>query len=236
MRRSLGWNCSRDWPRPIPPPSAPPRRRRSRAGQRLAGTVPARQSQWPGAHAANQGHRASRRHTCPGRRRRGGGCEPAPKIGRRNVMIVDVLRNDFGRVCRPGSISVPPSGRPRRCRPCAPGFGGAGRARPGSLAANLLEACWPGGSITGAPKIRASEIIDELESRSVAAPIAAAYLPWASTRADRQPGDPHGATPTGVGHLHVGAGIVAESDADLEYAETCHKARGVLQALGALAD
>ena len=158
----------------------------------------------------------------------------SPKDRAENVMIVDVLRNDFGRVCRPGSISVPAlwqtEALPTVWQLVSEVRGELG---PGISAAGLLEACWPGGSITGAPKIRASEIIDELEPVRRGAYCGSVFAlgfdggltaSLAIRTVQRR---------QGVGHLHVGAGIVAESDADLEYAETRHKARGVLQALGA---
>jgi len=157
----------------------------------------------------------------------------SPKDRAENVMIVDVLRNDFGRVCRPGSISVPAlwqtEALPTVWQLVSEVRGELG---PGVSAANLLEACWPGGSITGAPKIRASEIIDELEPVRRGAYCGSVFAlgfdggltaSLAIRTVQRQ---------QSVGHLHVGAGIVSESDADLEFAETRHKARGVLQALG----
>ena len=162
------------------------------------------------------------------------GLRASPKDRAENVMIVDVLRNDFGRVCRPGSISVPAlwqtEALPTVWQLVSEVRGELG---PGVSAANLLEACWPGGSITGAPKIRASEIIDELEPVRRGAYCGSVFAlgfdgGLTASLTIRTVQRRHG-----VGHLHVGAGIVAESDADLEYAETQHKARGVLEALGA---
>ena len=81
-----------------------------------------------------------------------------------NVMIVDLLRNDLSRVCRDGSIEVPVL---CELEPFATVFHlvstVTGVLRPGCGALDLLAACFPGGSITGAPKIRAMEIITELE-------------------------------------------------------------------------
>lgn len=161
----------------------------------------------------------------------------SPKDRAENVMIVDVLRNDFGRVCRPGSISVPAlwqtEALPTVWQLVSEVRGALG---PGVSAAKLLEACWPGGSITGAPKIRASEIIDELEpvrrGAYCGSVFALGYDGGLSASLAIRTVQRHG----GLGHLHVGAGIVAESNADLEYAETQHKARGVLQALGVSED
>lgn len=156
----------------------------------------------------------------------------SPKDRAENVMIVDVLRNDFGRVCRPGSIRVPAlwqtEALPTVWQLVSEVRGELG---PGVSAARLLEACWPGGSITGAPKIRASEIIDELEPVRRGAYCGSIFTLGFDGRLTASLAIRTVQRRQGVGHLHVGAGIVAESDADLEYAETQHKARGVLQAL-----
>lgn len=151
-----------------------------------------------------------------------------------NTMIVDVLRNDLGRVCRPGSVRVP-----RLCRlertPSVQHLVSTviGRLAPGRDALDLLAAAFPGGSITGAPKIRAMELVEELEPVR-RGPYTGA-LGWLG---------PDGAMGTSilirtfVVHgdrltLHVGGGITWRSDPADEWAETVTKARGPLAALGA---
>jgi para-aminobenzoate synthetase component 1 len=88
----------------------------------------------------------------------------SPKDRAENVMIVDLLRNDLGRVCVPGSVQVPqlvglesyPQVHHLTSVVC-------GQLRPGHTWVDLLQACWPGGSITGAPKLRACQRLSELE-------------------------------------------------------------------------
>jgi para-aminobenzoate synthetase component 1 len=81
-----------------------------------------------------------------------------------NVMIVDLLRNDLGRVCQPGSVQVPQLVGLESYRQVHHLTSVVrGRLRAGLGAADLLRACWPGGSITGAPKIRACQRLGELE-------------------------------------------------------------------------
>jgi para-aminobenzoate synthetase component 1 len=151
-----------------------------------------------------------------------------------NVMIVDVLRNDLGRVCRPGSVRVPRLCRLERTAAVQHLVSTVtGRLAPGHDAFDLLAAAFPGGSITGAPKIRAMEILEELEPVR-RGPYTGA-LGWVG---------PDGAMQMSIlirtfvadGRrmtLHVGGGITWRSDPADEWAETVAKAAGPLRAIGA---
>ena len=148
------------------------------------------------------------------------------------LMIVDLARNDLGRVCAYGSVRVPELRRleahPTVWHTVATV---AGRLRPGVTAGQLLRAAFPGGSVTGAPKVRAMEIIEELEGvrRGVYCG-ALGYLSFDGhadlnivirtlvCRGDRV-------------YFHAGGGIVADSDPAAEYEETLVKAAALLQAV-----
>ena len=150
-----------------------------------------------------------------------------------NVMIVDVLRNDLGRVCRPGSVRVPRLCRLERTAAVQHLVSTVtGRLSPGRDAFDLLAAAFPGGSITGAPKIRAMAILDGLEPIG-RGPYSGA-LGWLG---------PDGAMRTSILirtfvadgtrlSLHVGGGITWHSDPAAEWEETVAKARGPLGAIG----
>jgi para-aminobenzoate synthetase component 1 len=152
-----------------------------------------------------------------------------------NVMIVDVLRNDLGRVCRPGSVRVPRLCRLERTAAVQHLVSTVtGDLGPGNDVFDLLAASFPGGSITGAPKIRAMEILEGLEPVR-RGPYTGA-LGWIG---------PDGAMQTSIlirtfvadGRrltLHVGGGITWKSVPAAEWAETVVKARGPLGAIGGL--
>ena len=150
-----------------------------------------------------------------------------------NVMIVDVLRNDLGRVCRSGSVRVPRLCRLERTAAVQHLVSTVtGVLAPGRDPFDLLAAAFPGGSITGAPKIRAMEILETLEPVR-RGPYTGA-LGWIG---------PDGAMQTSIlirtfvadGErltLHVGGGITYRSDPAEEWDETVAKARGPLSAIG----
>ena len=150
-----------------------------------------------------------------------------------NVMIVDVLRNDLGRVCTPGSVRVPRLCRLERTAAVQHLVSTVtGRLAPDRDAFDLLAASFPGGSITGAPKIRAMEILEELEP--VRRGPYTGSLGWIG---------PDGAMQTSIlirtfvadGErlsLHVGGGITWQSEPAAEWDETVAKARGPLSAVG----
>ncbi len=158
--------------------------------------------------------------------------EASEKDRAENVMIVDLLRNDLSRVCRDGSVEVPELCAVERFATVMHLVSTVtGRLREGMTAIDLLAACFPGGSITGAPKIRAMQIIAELEATR-RGPYCGAigYLGF------------DGALDTSVAirtyairgrrvTFQVGGGIVADSTPSAEYEETLAKARALFAAL-----
>ena len=150
-----------------------------------------------------------------------------------NVMIVDLLRNDIGQVCRIGSVEVPSLFAVEQ-HPTVLHLVSTitGDLLPSTDAVGLLKACFPGGSVTGAPKVRAMEIIEELEP--VRRGVYCGAIGYISFSGDM------GTSITirtlvlthGEAYLQVGGGIVADSDPESEYQETLHKARGLRLALG----
>jgi para-aminobenzoate synthetase component I len=149
-----------------------------------------------------------------------------------NVMIVDLLRNDLGRVCAYGSVRVE-----ALCRLESYEYVHhlvsevRGRLRDGLGPTDLLRAAFPGGSVTGAPKIRAMEIIAELE-KTTRGPYCGS-LGFVGFDASMDTNLLIRTFVYGKGWVHfsVGGGIVADSLPETEYAETWHKAEGMLRAL-----
>jgi para-aminobenzoate synthetase component 1 len=158
--------------------------------------------------------------------------QTSPKERAELVMITDLLRSDLGRFCEFGSVQVPELAQLERYAQVQHLVSAVeGRLRADVTHFAALASAFPGGSITGAPKFRAMQIIDELE------PIARGpycgchgYLGFnresqlsisIRTALHRE----------ATAYFHVGAGIVADSDPAAEYEETLAKARGFLAAL-----
>lgn len=156
----------------------------------------------------------------------------AEKDRAENLMIVDLLRNDIGRVAEPGSVSVPQLFEVEAF-PAVYHLVSTvrGRLPVGTENSDLLRACFPGGSITGAPKIRAMEIIDELEPhRRNAWCGSIGYLSRCGTM------DTNITIRTLIAeqqklYCTAGGGIVADSVMEDEYQETLHKLQRILPAL-----
>jgi len=147
-----------------------------------------------------------------------------------NVMIVDLMRNDLGRVCRPGSIEV--SGLFELESHASVHHlvsTVTGRLREGVTAVDLLAACLPGGSITGAPKRRAMEIIDELEPARRGVYCGAIGYLSDDGRMDTNIAIRTAVCQAGEISYWAGGGLVADSEADAEFEETLHKARPFLE-------
>ncbi len=149
-----------------------------------------------------------------------------------NVMIVDLERNDLGRVCQYGTVKVTELAI-LETFPTVFHLTSTvtGKLRPEKNRIDLLKATFPGGSITGAPKVRAMEIIDELEpTRRSVYTGAIGYLSFGNNL------DLNIVIRTfiikgGKAYFQVGGGIIYDSDAEAEYKETLDKAKALIQAL-----
>jgi aminodeoxychorismate synthase component I len=152
-----------------------------------------------------------------------------------NVMIVDLVRNDFGRVCEYRTVEVPDF---LAIEPYATVFQMVstvrGRLAEGRDRFDLIRACFPGGSMTGAPKIEAMKIIDRLEpvARGIYSG-AIGYLDFSGAM-DLSMVIRTILVKGGRCYFHVGGGIVADSDPKEEYHETLAKARASIEAIGSL--
>jgi len=157
----------------------------------------------------------------------------SPKERGELLMITDLLRNDLGQIAQIGSVEVPELLRLQSFSHVHHLFSTiTARLRDDIGPAATLHACFPGGSITGAPKFRARQIISELEpvprgiytgTQGFISPNGLAHFNIAIRTAVLGP--------DGLS-FHVGAGIVADSDPDREYEETLHKGQGLAEALG----
>jgi para-aminobenzoate synthetase component 1 len=147
-------------------------------------------------------------------------------------MIVDLLRNDLGRVCRFGSVRAEKVCRLESYRYVHHLVSEVrGWLAEGTTPLDLLRAAFPGGSVTGAPKIRAMEIIAELEP--VARGPYCGALGYLGFDGSMDSSILIRTLTMGKGwaQLPVGGGIVADSVPEQEYAETWDKAQGLIQAI-----
>jgi anthranilate synthase component 1 len=154
-----------------------------------------------------------------------------PKERAEHVMLIDLARNDIGRIAETGSVKVTEAfGIERYSHVMHIVSNVEGRLKPGLTALDVLKASFPAGTLSGAPKIRAMEIIDELEptERGIYGG-AVGYLSFAGDM------DVAIAIRTGVVkdntlYVQAGAGVVADSVPEAEWKETEAKARAVLRA------
>jgi anthranilate synthase component 1 len=155
-----------------------------------------------------------------------------PKERAEHVMLVDLGRNDLGRVCEYGSVHVPELLATERYSHVMHIVSHVtGQLREGVNAYDLLRATFPAGTVSGAPKVRAMEIIEELEGvRRGPYAGAVGYFGFQGNidtciaiRTIVMRGD--------IAYLQAGAGIVADSDPTREYEETLHKARALGRAI-----
>jgi para-aminobenzoate synthetase component 1 len=149
-----------------------------------------------------------------------------------NVMIVDLLRNDLSKVCRADGVRVP-----QLCGLESYEYvqhlvsSVEGRLREGCDALDAFEAAFPGGSITGAPKIRAMEIIAELEPHARGAYCGSLAYVGFDGSLDASILIRTVTAAGGWWQAPVGGGVTSRSDPQHEYEETWHKAEGLLRAL-----
>ena len=175
----------------------------------------------PGAAAPDRRHPPARRDAGGGRRARRRAAR-RPKERAEHVMLVDLGRNDLGRVCEPGTVEVVDFMTRRALQPRhAHRLDRRRRGRAGARRAfDVLAACFPAGTLSGAPKVRAMEIIEELEPTrrglyggASATSTSPATSTWRSRSAPR-------CCATASRTSQAGAGLVADSDPAAEDAET----------------
>jgi para-aminobenzoate synthetase component 1 len=149
-----------------------------------------------------------------------------------NVMIVDLLRNDLSRVCRAGTVRVPDLFALEQ-HPTVHHLVSTvvGELEPDADAVALLQAAFPGGSITGAPKVRAMEIIAELEPTRRGVYCGSVGYISTSGAMDTSIVIRTYVALEGQVYFQAGGGIVADSDPELEYRETLDKARALIDTL-----
>jgi anthranilate synthase component 1 len=151
-----------------------------------------------------------------------------------HVMLVDLGRNDVGRIAEYGSVTVSDYMTVERYSHVFHLVSQVqGTLRPGLDALDAFRATFPAGTMTGAPKVRAMEIIDELEpERRAAYAGAVGYIATGGARMDLAITIRTCVVAGGVANIQCGAGIVLDSVPELEWTETENKARAMLTAIG----
>ena len=198
----------------------------------LVGASPEMLVRKPGRHARDppdRRHPAARRATPASDRRLAEDLLADPKERAEHVMLVDLGRNDLGRVARAGQRAGADFMESSATARHAPGLvGRRGELAPDATALDALLACFPAGTVSGAPKIRAMEIIDELEPEA-RGPYAGAvgYLSF-SGDLDTCITIRTLVVEDGEASVTAGAGIVADSDPAAEERETENKAAALL--------
>ncbi len=147
-------------------------------------------------------------------------------------MLVDLGRNDVGRVTEYGSVHVPDLMVVERYSHVMHIVSQVeGRLREGLGAMDVFKACFPAGTVTGAPKVRAMEIIDDLEPvRRGPYAGAVGHFNYGGASMDTAITIRTVLAKDGMAHVQAGAGIVLDSDPEAEYEETLNKARALLRA------
>jgi anthranilate synthase component 1 len=157
-----------------------------------------------------------------------------PKERAEHVMLVDLARNDLGRVCVPGTVEVPDFMRIEHYSHVMHLVSTvSGEVSPGHDALDVFDATFPAGTVSGAPKPRAMEIIESLEPTRRALYAGTVGYVDASGDMDMAIAIRTAVLHQGRAYVQAGAGIVADSDPATEEAETRHKARAVLSAIAA---
>ncbi|WP_101048566.1 anthranilate synthase component I [Macromonas nakdongensis] len=154
-----------------------------------------------------------------------------PKERAEHVMLIDLARNDIGRIAQTGSVKVTEAFATERYSHVMHIVSNVeGLLKPGMSNMDVLKAAFPAGTLSGAPKVHAMELIDQLElSKRGVYGGACGYLSYAGDM-DVAIAIRTGVIKDGLLHVQAAAGVVADSVPELEWKETEHKARAVLRA------